>query len=63
MFWYVVTSVHCLGKKEMKKKLGMGLTFHDETPSTPSLKFATVPSEFHQKPADHGKPLVPLIWI
>ena len=38
----------------MKKKLGVGLTFHDETPSTPSAKFASVPSEFHQKPTEQG---------
>ena len=38
----------------MKKKIGVSLTFHDETPSSPSLKFASVPSEFDQKATDLG---------
>ena len=42
-------------KTEMKKKLGVGLTFHDESPSSPSLKFASVPSEFDQKASDLGE--------
>ena len=47
-----------LGKAEMKKKLGVGLTFHDETPSTPSAKFASVPSEFQQKSMEQGNSVV-----
>ena len=39
----------------MKQKIGVSLTFHDETPSTASQKYASVPSEFDQRTVHTGE--------